>query len=625
MFYWRIRYGCLSLLLSLLVVAGVCANRVRANSARALLPDDTLGFVWIRNVDEADAKISTFLQRFGVPLPPPLKFLKFATGLGEGIDGGSDLLVALLPPKAGARGYQPVVLLPVEDYGKLAASVRGDASGEICRITMSGEDVLIARNRSHAILMNVEHRATMVRLLAREPQIPEAVRPLNQWLEENDMAVVVSPTGMKDLFALGREGLDRSQQQFEQNIEEIPMEELVAQVRQTLEIYRVMLDVTDAQVESSALGVSIDPRANVKVGARLILAKTSEFSQFRFTPLDPRQRMSGQALLLGLSHQKLPPGQSPHRATAGEEKLDEVIEGTGQAEAYVATLAGTIPRGWGELVAKMSRRLHQRFPDLEGYGNFEQADWDKVEQSYRATSAGVQAISFVMRSSKDDEPLLSGFYGVVQVEDASAYLASYQQALEMNNELVERSDSDIRLKNEFSPVTVADAVGIKVEVDIAGPSGDQNNPFWQATLGNLLGEEGKFKMHLLAVDKTHVVLSTATEENLIRFVHDFRADDWQDQSARIGGSSLHMTLQLIEEDSPWIMAVSPRGLVRWLTRWMKAFMGQLGESPQIPPFPVTPPIGFSFSLVKGYCEVDMVLPAETINGMAEFIQAAQEQ
>ena len=147
----------------------VGSDPVGADRGLALLPDNTLGFVWIRNVEDADKKISAFLQRFDVPLPSPLKFLKFATGLSAGIDSGSDLLVALLPPEEGSRGYQPIVLLPVDDYGKLATTVRGDTSGEICRITISGEDVLIAHNHSHALLMNVEHRTTMVRLLAREP------------------------------------------------------------------------------------------------------------------------------------------------------------------------------------------------------------------------------------------------------------------------------------------------------------------------------------------------------------------------------------------------------------------------------------------------------------------------
>jgi len=632
-----IQYGLL--LASLLAVSWLSAERtsaqstdaestraeeeVRDDSALALLPDETLGFVWVRNVEDMDVKIAAFMQRFGVPLPSPLKFLKFATGLSAGIDADRDLLVALLPPGAGSRDFRPLVLLPVDDYGKLAASVRGDASGEICRVTISGEDVLIARDRSHALLMNVEHRTTMTHLLKREPQLLATLRPLNPWLETNDLAVVVSPVGMKVLFALGRKGLAQSQQHFEQSIEQVPMEALVAQVRQSFAIYRAVLDVTDAQVESSALGVKIGKQSQLKIGARLILAKNSEFAQFRFAPLDRRRLKSGQALLLDLSHSKGSPEQAPTRGVTQKSKGEdaEVAKSGNQGEAYVAAVAGTIPKGWGELIAKVGCRLNQRFPDLEGYGRFEQADWDKVEQSYRAMSAGVRAISLVMRVVREDEPLLSGFYGVLQVEDAAAYLASYRLALKLDNELVQRSSCDIKLLSELSPVTVAGAEGIKVVTDIAAATGDQNNLVWRAILNNFLGADGKLKMHLLAVDKTHVILSTAVEDNLARLVGDFRADGRQEKPAPIGAFSLQTTLGMITKDSSWVATVSPRGTVQWITRWMKVLMDQFGQPLQIPPFPPTPPIGFSFNLVQTHCEVDMVLPAETLDGLAKFIQS----
>ncbi len=595
---WRLRYRVILLWVCLPAIVGldarcVCADPLGpdgalADGALVLLPADTVGFLWIRRVEDADAKIAALLQQFGIHLPAPLKFLKFATGLDEGLDSEGDLLVALLPPEPGSQGYQPVVLIPVGDYGKLAASVRGDPSGEICRVTISGEDVLIAHNRSHALIMNMEHRATMERLLARKPRLLDSVRPLSTWLIDNDLAVVASPTGMKVLFAQGREGLDRSQRHFEQSIEQVPMEDLVAQARQTIAVYRAVIDTTDAQVEASALGVSIDMQSRVKVSMRLILAKTSEPAQFQFSPLDRKQLETG-----------------------------------GQTGACVVALAGTMPKGWGDSFAKVCRRLLQRFPDLEGYGDFERSDWDKVEQSYRATWAGIQEFSFAMRETGEEEPLLSGFYGVLQVEDASDYLASYQRALKLNNELVERSTSDIKLISEFTPTKVADATGLQVVADIAGATGDQNNPFWQETLENLLGKDGKLKMQLLAVDKSHVLLSTAEGNKLSRFVRSFQAGNQpdrsgQDRSGRAGDSSLPTTLQWLEEDSSWIVSISPRDALQWFRRWMKAMMG--GKSIDLPPFPATPPIGVSVALMGGGCQVDLVLPSETLNGFAEFFE-----
>jgi hypothetical protein len=603
---WRIRDGLVLFLLSLQPVAGMCTDRVvaesvvsnrvadelladelLADSALALLPDSTLGFVWIRNVDGMDAKVSAFMRQFGIPLPSPMKFLKFATGLGPGIDGQHDLVVALLASDKEFETNLPVVLLPVDAYEKLAASVRGDETGEICRVTISGEDVLIARNRTHAMLMNVEHRKAMGRLLSQRPKLLQTVRPLRTWLVDQDMAIFIAPKSMDNWFALDRQ-VGQKQKNFGRNVEQAPMGEMIKQVRKVFDIYRNVLDATEARVETSGLGVSIDGQSNLKISAKLTLAKTSEVAQFRFAPLDRRQLIT-----------------------------------VGQSGSDVAAVAGTMPDGFGELIAKMSRRLNQRYPDLEGYGDFQRADWDKLEQSYRATCAGIQAISMVLRVPQETEPLISGFHGLLQVEDASAYLASYQQALKLNNELLKQTRSDIKMISEYSPVTIADVDGIKVVADVAAATGDQNNLFWQATLNHLFGKDGKLMMHLLAVDPTHVILSTAAQGNLVRLVGDYQAGNWQETSPQRGDSLAPTTLKLVDDHSPWIAVVSPRGSVQWLTRWMKALMGHLSESPKIPPFPPTPPIGVSFALQEGHAEVNLVLPAKTLEGFAEFIQAVE--
>ena len=59
-------------------------------------------------------------------------------------------------------------LLPVSDYAKFAESIKGDATGEICRVTIADEDVLVAKRDDYALLMNVEHRALMQQILAAQ-------------------------------------------------------------------------------------------------------------------------------------------------------------------------------------------------------------------------------------------------------------------------------------------------------------------------------------------------------------------------------------------------------------------------------------------------------------------------
>jgi len=245
-----------------------------------------------------------------------------------------------------------------------------------------------------------------------------------------------------------------------------------------------------------------------------------------------------------------------------------------------------------------------------------------MEEAYRASSEGVRSMSFVMRLVEEDQPLLSGIYGVLGVEDSGAYLESYKKSVELNNELMQRSSSDIQLEYEISPTTVGDLQGYEISVDIAEAAGDQNNPVFQMLLGDMLGENGKLITNILAADKTHVVFSTAEEEHLLQFISDVRqgATGLQDSPQN------QITLRLLDKRAPCVAVVSPKGYAEIIARFMNSMMGQFGGgAPTIPDYPDAPPVGFSFNLVDGRWEGDMALPVEMLKGLAQFIKTAQQQ
>ena len=155
----------LSVVLSLCIVVGASAGQITDH-----LPKDTLGFVAVHDLQSVDAKVTAFMQIFEVPMPSPLTFLKIFTGMGEGIDQQGDLVVAILPADDGGWDFRPLVLLSVTDYAALAESVQADASGEICRVAIGGEDVLIAKKDDFAVLMNVEDRTSLEQLLGQAPK-----------------------------------------------------------------------------------------------------------------------------------------------------------------------------------------------------------------------------------------------------------------------------------------------------------------------------------------------------------------------------------------------------------------------------------------------------------------------
>ncbi len=570
-------------ILSLFFVIGPSDNAL-AEGITDYLPDDALGFVQVRNAQTANDKISKLMQLMEVPIPPPLTFLKFSTGLGEGIDQQSDLVVALLPGEVGSLAFRPMVLLPMADYAAFAGSVQGDASGEICRATISGEDVLIARHGPYALLMNVEHRATMEHLLSHEPKQGKTVRLLNDWLEKNDVAVVLLSPGLKALFDLGKRGLDSAEQQFAENFEDAEMEEVLEQLQQSFRFYRIFLDLTDAEVDAAALGLAIDEQTNVRLGMRLVLEKDGQLAQI--PPVEPSQK-------------------SP---LAGYRE-----------EPFVGVAGGPIPENWADLMGSMYRRMMEQLSGIYGFEDLTEEDWQELQQVMLNSVEGVESVSMILLPGKEEEPLYDNAFGITKVKDAGQYLESYKKAMERWNDLMAKSTGDIQIEYAISSVTIAGKEGLEIVADVMAAVKDPNVPMMEPMFKAMFGEDGKMHIFVLATDETTVVMGISSKEKTARFIEQMGSNTTELYES----AEVRATLKLLDPKAPWVALVSPQGTVQWITRWMNLFMGQMGMVPTIPDFPSTPPVGFSLNLVDGRWEADMVLPVKMLQGLARFIKEAK--
>ncbi|HEX6962217.1 MAG TPA: hypothetical protein VF175_10150, partial [Lacipirellula sp.] len=236
----------------------------RAEAILDRLPADTIGFAHVRNLAAASAKIERVARIFQevspTSIPAPLDMIKAATGLGAGIDEQGDALLALLPGEQGAADPRLLLLVAISDYAAFAQSISGDATGEISRVTIAGEEVLAAKVGGFAALMNVEHRDELESLIAAEPSKNAAgVEPLREWLATTDVAVVLTPSGLKALADLGKSDAARQRGLAAQTPQGLQS------LQDMLQFYEQMLQFLGAEVECIAAGLSIDDDANVKV------------------------------------------------------------------------------------------------------------------------------------------------------------------------------------------------------------------------------------------------------------------------------------------------------------------------------------------------------------------------
>lgn len=562
----------------------------RAESVLDHVPDDAIGFAVIRNLEATNAKIEGVTKLFAevspMPIPAPLPLLKAATGLGKGLNEQGDAVLAILPGEQGAATPRPLLIVAVSDYAAFAGSVNGDASGEVCRVTIGGEEILVAKRGAYAVLMNVEHRDRLDALLAAEPKPAESVAPLEKWLATVDIAAVLTPSGVDMLTALGQQGLASQRAQFEDRLAEPELADSLKQVQQSLRMYELLLGYLGAELDAVGVGLAIDEGSNVKLATQAVLSNPGE--------------------LAGVA-----------ASGAGDAPL------VGYADVpYVGVFGGPTPPAYGETLSVFMRNILEANPQSHGFEDLSEADWEELQQSWRDAMGGMKSMSMIVHPGDADDPLYSNVYGAMKVDDSKKYMATYVESMEKWNKLLAKSSSDIKLVYEISEVSVGGQQGITLTADLGEAASDPNVPMVKSMMEAMFGEDGKMRMYLVPVDAATVVMGiTKNEEKLAAVMKTIAAGD----TGLAKSAANESTTKLLDDEAAWIGLVSPKGTVAWITRFVNKLLAQFGQGvPAVPEFPETPPLGFSMRFGDGRISTEMVWPVEALRGTAEYIKKLQD-
>lgn len=559
----------------------------RAEGVLDHLPQEAMGFAVVRNLAATNDKIvrltNIFKELSEVAPPAPLMLVKAATGIGEGLNESGDALVALLSDSNSAAAPRPMMLIPVSDYAKFAASVSGDASGAVSRVTIAGEEVLVAKKDDYALLMNVENRPTMEAVLKVSPETTPESKLLAEWVATTDLAVVVLPSGIDALTTLGQAEIDKQQAAMaETDGGELPAE--LAQIKAGLEMYKNILGFCGAEIAAGGFGLTIDDATNLRFTDRLVFEKGGKVAQMEPLPK---------------------PGASP-------------LVGF-PAAPFVGAGGGPLPKGWYASLAKMSRNMMEANPGLYGFEKFDAAEWEKLEESWKA-GFDAHGLSMAMLVGEAKDPLYSNIYFVAEVADAPTYLKSMRKSMEMWNDLTKKSSSDIKLAYEFTDVQVAGKPAVLMSMDVAAAAADENVPMVKPLMEAMFGADGKMRFYVIAADADTVVMAVAPEDRAAKAVEAVLAGE----TGLAQSAEVQATAGLLNPEAPWTGFVSPPGCVAWFGRLMTTFMGQFGAPAiTIPEFPAGPPIGFSMNLADGQFQGEMVVPVQVLNDLAAYIKKVQ--
>lgn len=570
---------------TLALVALFALTRVSAHGAGILdqLPADATGFVAVHNLSAASAKIERVTAIFqevtpGL-LPAPLALAMGATGIGPGLNEQGDALLAFLPSDEAPFPPQPLLLIPVNDYAALAESLGGDAAGEICRVTIAGEEVLLAKRGDFAALMNVEHRDQFEKILAATAVMPAELAPLTDWLATTDVSAGLTRSGVERLTALGRRQAADWRQYAEANGDSPDSAPQLQQIKKSMQIYDLVFEFLGAEISAGAVGLSIDDSANVKLAKRILLKEAG--------------------VLASLNNAK-PLTNSPLANFA--------------AAPFVFAGGGPIPPGFDKAYAGLMRRFAEQLPNESGYKVFNPTDWEKFEQSYLEKFQGLTSMSVVLFAGEKDEGLLTDFYSLSDSTDSQAYLRAYRSSIELDNELMKRADNDLSFPAELSEVEIAGKPALAAVSDVAGVAADPNVPGVESMMKTAFGPDGKLHVYAVAADADTAVVGWATQQQMAEAVEFALSGD----KSLSDESSLLATSKLLNPAAPWTAFISPIGAVAWAARGAQTWAAAFGGDLSVPPFPATSPIGVSLNLTHGQLQGELVLPVDLLKGIAEY-------
>lgn len=568
-----------------LFVALFALGRLPAHGAGIFdqLPAEATGFVAVHNLSAASEKVervtAIFKELTPGPLPAPLALAKGVTGIGPGLNEAGDALLAFLPSAGAPFPPQPLMLLPVSDYAAFAEALGGDASGEICRVTISGEEVLLAKRGDFAALMNVEHRDQFERLLATTPAMPAELASLAEWLATTDLSIGLTRSGVERLAALGRRQAADQRQQAEALLNDPEESEALREIQRSMQAFDLALEFLGAEIKGGAVGLSIDDATNVKLAKRVILSEAGVLA-----------------------------------AMTGAKPLTKPPLANFAADQFVVAGGGPLPPGFGDAFASTIRRFTEKLPPGRGYEGFTPEDWQKLEQSYQEFLKGLTSTSFVLYVGEKEEGLLSNYFSVAQADNANSYLQSFRRSLELDNELMAKAENDLSFPFELSETKVDDKPAVVAVADIGSAVDDPNVPGFELMVKSMVGPEGKFSLYAIAADDDTAVIGSASEEKLAKAV-TFATES---ENGLAADSSVKLTADLLDPTAPWNVFVSPAGAVAWGGRAAQSFAAAFGGDLRVPPFPATAPIGMSLNLTEGQLRSELVAPVDLLKGIAEY-------
>ncbi len=538
------------------------------------VPEGALGFVVTNRLDQVNDKFHSLAKKLQLPLPgSPLETIKGALGVSKGLNVKGCAAVALVAVDNGMP--TPIFLLPVSDYQDFVGQFKPKDVATITELALpDGTTVVVAKKGKHAALVHSEQREALKKYLAGTANLAAWSAPLQSWLEENDLAVVVTPQGIKTALEPMRMGLGMAKNAGGK-------EEVQFLLNRWIDALNDFLKTVETDVTHLAIGSKLDKPGNLHVDTRAVFAK-------------------GGALGKGAAGMKVDKGGP----LAG-------LPGGPYAMAFGGSISESLMKdmmGISLEVMKMtSKAAGEEVPEAKA---------KQLEKAFSEATRGIRGMSMVLRNGKEGETLLGNMVATMKVDDAAAYLDRYEKNIAALNDLYKGLNNPFFPSMTVKKMTVDKAAVLEIVTTMPANKA-QADPLQQKIMESMFGPGGKMTACLAAADSTTVIMTYRPAEAMKEALKTFG-----NQKARLTSEpDVATTLSMLPEGSQWVYLIDPNGMTTMIGQWIKAFVP--AAPVQIPIFPRTPPVGMAVKLAETGLIFHIAVPVQVLENIHALMPKGQ--
>ncbi len=546
-------------------------------AALDLLPEGLFGFAVVRNLGELDAKISGLAQDLQVPAPGALMLIRTLSGIQEGLDEKGSLVVAILPAEEEQGPPVPVLFVPVSDYKKFIGQLQpADKDAEATEVTIANQNFAVMKKGNYAALAEPRHVDQLKKAVAAKGGSLGLPGHMTTWAGDHDAYVVVMPDAIKKAIGPIREGLQQAKAAFP--ADNVQLQGVVA----IFDVYDNMLSTIEKEITHFGLGLRID-QGTVYVNSHSSFLPNGSLAQ---AAGDVRQ--SGQGALASLP-----------------------------AGTYVMAFGGAIPESWIKGMTKFSAEAMRMMAPAEG-DQLSDEQIEKLTKIMQESMSGMESMAFRFGPVQPGKSIYSGMSAAMKVKNSKEFLTRYERVIREMSVVLKESKNPFFQSYELKKGKVGGVETLQVTMDMSAMLKGAPDPNMQRMFELMVGEGGKLTAYLAPADATTVIMAYG-EESLTETLQAAN----KKTASFTAQQEIATTMKLLPKDSQWVAFFSPKGMIEFAHSMMAAIAP--GAPAQLPPFPVTPPVGLGARMSAQGCETSLVLPKELLAAIGGYAQAMQRQ